>query len=78
MGNALEIGDALLTSPQVCKITFTCLTAVGKKLMAGSVETVKKVSLELGDNAPCINFDDADIDIAVKGTVKLKDEIHVD
>ncbi|XLR04642.1 hypothetical protein S83_070840, partial [Arachis hypogaea] len=52
----------------VCKITFTCLTAVGKKLMAGSVETVKKVSLELGDNAPCINFDDADIDIAVKGT----------
>ncbi|KAL1300097.1 hypothetical protein HN51_044782 [Arachis hypogaea] len=72
MGNAPEIGDALLASPQVRKITFTGSTAVGKKLMAGSAETVKKVSLELGGNAPCIIFDDADIDIAVKGTLAAK------
>ncbi|KAG5015866.1 hypothetical protein JHK85_022002 [Glycine max] len=68
MGNAPDIGDALLASPQVRKITFTGSTAVGKKLMAGSAETVKKVSLELGGNAPCIVFDDADLDVAVKGT----------
>ncbi|PNY12737.1 succinate-semialdehyde dehydrogenase mitochondrial-like, partial [Trifolium pratense] len=68
MGNAPDIGDALIASPQVRKITFTGSTAVGKKLMAGSAETVKKVSLELGGNAPCIVFDDADLDVAVKGT----------
>ncbi|XP_057453447.1 succinate-semialdehyde dehydrogenase, mitochondrial [Lotus japonicus] len=72
MGNAPDIGDAFLASPQVRKITFTGSTAVGKKLMAGSAETVKKVSLELGGNAPCIVFDDADLDIAVKGTLAAK------
>ncbi|WVZ01340.1 hypothetical protein V8G54_027409 [Vigna mungo] len=72
MGNAPEIGDSLLASPQVRKITFTGSTAVGKKLMAGSAETVKKVSLELGGNAPCIVFDDADLDVAVKGTLAAK------
>ncbi|RZB97204.1 Succinate-semialdehyde dehydrogenase, mitochondrial isoform B [Glycine soja] len=72
MGNAPDIGDALLASPQVRKITFTGSTAVGKKLMAGSAETVKKVSLELGGNAPCIVFDDADLDVAVKGTLAAK------
>lgn len=72
MGNASEIGDALLASPQVRKITFTGSTAVGKKLMAGAASTVKKVSLELGGNAPCIIFDDADLDVAVKGTVAAK------
>ncbi|XP_038690804.1 succinate-semialdehyde dehydrogenase, mitochondrial-like [Tripterygium wilfordii] len=72
MGNAPDIGDALLASSQVRKITFTGSTAVGKKLMAGSAETVKKVSLELGGNAPCIVFDDADIDVAVKGTLAAK------
>ncbi|AQK68785.1 Succinate semialdehyde dehydrogenase [Zea mays] len=71
MGNAPEIGDALLQSTQVRKITFTGSTAVGKKLMAESANTVKKVSLELGGNAPCIVFDDADIDVAVKGSVRL-------
>ncbi|CAL5402404.1 unnamed protein product [Camellia sinensis] len=68
MGNASEIGDALIASPQVRKITFTGSTAVGKKLMAGAAGTVKKVSLELGGNAPCIIFDDADLDVAIKGT----------
>ncbi|KAL8461817.1 hypothetical protein ACS0TY_032249 [Phlomoides rotata] len=72
MGNASEIGDALLASRQVRKITFTGSTAVGKKLMAGAAETVKKVSLELGGNAPCIIFDDADIDVALKGTLAAK------
>ncbi|KAG0492552.1 hypothetical protein HPP92_005950, partial [Vanilla planifolia] len=72
MGNASEIGDSLLESTQVRKLTFTGSTAVGKKLMAGSANTVKKVSLELGGNAPCIVFDDAEIDVAVKGTLAAK------
>ncbi|GMP64624.1 hypothetical protein CsSME_00025813 [Camellia sinensis var. sinensis] len=72
MGNASEIGDALIASPQVRKITFTGSTAVGKKLMAGAAGTVKKVSLELGGNAPCIIFDDADLDVAIKGTLATK------
>ncbi|KAK8950823.1 hypothetical protein KSP39_PZI003133 [Platanthera zijinensis] len=72
LGNASEIGDALLESTQVRKLTFTGSTAVGKKLMSGSANTVKKVSLELGGNAPCIVFDDADIDVAVKGTLAAK------
>lgn len=72
MGNASEIGDALLQSPQVRKITFTGSTAVGKHLMAGAAGTVKKVSLELGGNAPCIIFDDADLDVAVKGALATK------
>ncbi|AQK68786.1 Succinate semialdehyde dehydrogenase [Zea mays] len=76
MGNAPEIGDALLQSTQVRKITFTGSTAVGKKLMAESANTVKKVSLELGGNAPCIVFDDADIDVAVKGSMPVLPVSH--
>lgn len=72
MGNAPDIGNALLASPQVRKITFTGSTAVGKKLMAGAAGTVKKVSLELGGNAPCIIFDDADLEVAIKGTLATK------
>ncbi|XVE74251.1 hypothetical protein DITRI_Ditri12bG0002000 [Diplodiscus trichospermus] len=72
MGNAPDIGDSLLASPQVRKITFTGSTAVGKKLMAGAAGTVKRVSLELGGNAPCIVFDDADLDVAVKGALAAK------
>lgn len=72
MGKASDIGDALLSSAKIRKITFTGSTAVGKKLMAGSANTVKKVSLELGGNAPCIIFDDADLDVAVKGTLAAK------
>ncbi|KAG6759987.1 hypothetical protein POTOM_036486 [Populus tomentosa] len=69
MGKAPDIGDALLASHEVRKITFTGSTAVGKKLMAGAAGTVKRLSLELGGNAPCIVFDDADLDVAVKGSV---------
>ncbi|KAK4484951.1 hypothetical protein RD792_007556 [Penstemon davidsonii] len=72
MGSAIDIGDALVASPKVRKITFTGSTNVGKKLMAGSAKTVKKVSLELGGNAPCIIFDDADLDVALKGTLATK------
>ncbi|URE03061.1 Aldehyde dehydrogenase family [Musa troglodytarum] len=72
MGNPSDIGDTLLESTQVRKITFTGSTAVGKKLMAGSASTVKKISLELGGNAPCIVFDDADLDVAVKGSLAAK------
>ncbi|KAF9674487.1 hypothetical protein SADUNF_Sadunf10G0132300 [Salix dunnii] len=72
MGKASDIGDALLASPEVRKITFTGSTAVGKKLMAGAAGTVKRLSLELGGNAPCIVFDDADLDVAVKGSLAAK------
>ncbi|KAL9249905.1 Succinate-semialdehyde dehydrogenase, mitochondrial-like protein [Drosera capensis] len=72
MGNAAEIGEALMTSTKVRKITFTGSTAVGKKLMADAAGTVKKVSLELGGNAPCVVFNDADLDVAVKGTLAAK------
>ncbi|KAF6136637.1 hypothetical protein GIB67_016093, partial [Kingdonia uniflora] len=72
MGNASDIGDTLLENPKVRKITFTGSTAVGKKLMAGAAKTVKMVSLELGGNAPCIVFDDADLDVAVKGSLAAK------
>lgn len=72
MGDAPRIGDTLMESTDVRKITFTGSTAVGKKLMAAAAGTVKKVSLELGGNAPCIIFDDADVDVAVKGTLNSK------
>nr|GEU78806.1 succinate-semialdehyde dehydrogenase, mitochondrial-like [Tanacetum cinerariifolium] len=72
MGDAPSIGKSLLESPQVMKITFTGSTAIGKKLMAGAAETVKKVSLELGGNAPCIIFDDADLEVALKGSLATK------
>ncbi|XP_076954581.1 succinate-semialdehyde dehydrogenase, mitochondrial-like [Bidens hawaiensis] len=72
MGDAPKIGNALLESPQVRKITFTGSTAVGKKLMAGAAETVKKVSLELGGNAPFIIFDDADLEAALKASLATK------
>ncbi|KVI10235.1 succinate-semialdehyde dehydrogenase, mitochondrial [Cynara cardunculus var. scolymus] len=72
MGDAPTIGTSLMESPQVRKITFTGSTAVGKKLMAGAAETVKKVSLELGGNAPCIIFDDADLEVALKGSLATK------
>ncbi|KAG0590038.1 hypothetical protein M758_1G064200 [Ceratodon purpureus] len=72
MGDAVQIGNALLDSTEVRKITFTGSTAVGKVLMTGAGKTVKKVSLELGGNAPCIIFDDADLDIAVKGALAGK------
>ena len=53
--------------PEVRKISFTGSTAVGKALLRESAMTVKKVSMELGGNAPFIVFDDADVDAAVEG-----------
>lgn len=71
-GEAEEIGGELLRSPIVRKLSFTGSTPVGKKLMAGAADTVKKLSLELGGNAPFIVFEDADIDAAVLGAVASK------
>lgn len=59
----------MLESEAVRKIGFTGSTAVGKQLMAGAAQTVKKVSLELGGNGPYIIFDDADIELAATGVV---------
>ncbi|MCB1466233.1 MAG: NAD-dependent succinate-semialdehyde dehydrogenase, partial [Rhizobiaceae bacterium] len=71
-GSAGEIGDELCTNPLVKKLTFTGSTEVGKLLMAKCATTVKKVSMELGGNAPFIVFDDADLDRAVEGAMLAK------
>jgi succinate-semialdehyde dehydrogenase/glutarate-semialdehyde dehydrogenase len=71
-GSASEIGDEFCTNPLVKKITFTGSTEVGKILIAKAATTVKKVSMELGGNAPFIVFDDADIDRAVEGAIVAK------
>lgn len=72
-GNAAsEIGEELTSNPKVRKLTFTGSTAVGKKLMAQCADSIKKVSLELGGNAPFIVFDDADLDAAVAGALASK------
>jgi succinate-semialdehyde dehydrogenase / glutarate-semialdehyde dehydrogenase len=70
--DAAAIGGELTSSPTVRKLTFTGSTAVGKRLMAQCASTVKKVSLELGGNAPFIVFDDADLDAAVAGAMTSK------
>lgn len=67
-----EIGHEMTTNPKVRKIGFTGSTAVGKLLMQQASGTVKKVSLELGGNAPFIVFDDADLDKAVDGAIACK------
>lgn len=71
-GAASEIGAELTSNPLVRKISFTGSTAVGKQLMAQSSTTVKKVSLELGGNAPFIVFDDADLDKAAANSLGCK------
>ncbi len=71
-GSAREIGGELTSNPLVRKISFTGSTEVGKQLMAQAATTVKKLSLELGGNAPFIVFDDADIDAAVEGAIVSK------
>jgi succinate-semialdehyde dehydrogenase/glutarate-semialdehyde dehydrogenase len=71
-GSAGEIGDELCTNPLVKKITFTGSTEVGKMLIEKSASTVKKVSMELGGNAPFLVFADADIDRAVEGAMVAK------
>ncbi|WP_437608505.1 NAD-dependent succinate-semialdehyde dehydrogenase [Erwinia sp. V71] len=71
-GDTQAISDAIMASKQVRKISFTGSTQVGKLLMRNAADSVKKVSLELGGNAPYIVFDDADIDAAVNGAIANK------
>jgi len=71
-GSASAIGDEMTANPIVRKLTFTGSTEIGKQLMAQCAATVKKVSLELGGNAPFIVFDDADLDAAVDGAMASK------
>jgi succinate-semialdehyde dehydrogenase/glutarate-semialdehyde dehydrogenase len=71
-GSAEEIGRELTSNPDVRKLSFTGSTATGKLLMAQCAGTVKKISLELGGNAPFIVFDDADLDAAVDGAIASK------
>src|ERR1700724_1813793 len=71
-GSAAAIGAEMTSNPAVRKLTFTGSTEIGKKLMAQCAGTVKKISLELGGNAPFIVFDDADLDAAVQGAIASK------
>ena len=71
-GSASKIGAELTRSPVVRKLTFTGSTEVGRTLMRQSADTIKKLSLELGGNAPFIVFDDADLDAAVEGAMISK------
>jgi succinate-semialdehyde dehydrogenase / glutarate-semialdehyde dehydrogenase len=71
-GPSNEIGGELTSNPTVRKLTFTGSTEVGKLLMQQCAGTVNKTSMELGGNAPFIVFDDADIEMAVKGAIASK------
>ena len=71
-GSAREIGGELTSNPDVAKITFTGSTEVGKVLIRQCADTVKKVSMELGGNAPFLVFDDADLERAVDGAIAAK------
>lgn len=71
-GSSREIGGAIMSSPIVRKVTFTGSTEVGKTLIRQSADTVKKVSMELGGNAPFLVFDDADLDGAIEGAMIAK------
>ncbi|MCL1940223.1 MAG: NAD-dependent succinate-semialdehyde dehydrogenase [Desulfovibrionaceae bacterium] len=71
-GQASTIGDELCANALVKKISFTGSTAVGKQLLAACANTVKKISMELGGNAPMIICPDADLDLAVAGTLGCK------
>ncbi|MDV7498623.1 NAD-dependent succinate-semialdehyde dehydrogenase [Acinetobacter baumannii] len=71
-GDAVHIGDAIFESDVVRKFTFTGSTPVGKMLLERSAKTLKKVSLELGGNAPFIVFNDADLDAAIEGALIAK------
>ncbi|MBE9637235.1 NAD-dependent succinate-semialdehyde dehydrogenase [Salipiger mangrovisoli] len=71
-GSAREIGQVLTDSPVVRKLSFTGSTEVGRLLMAQCAGSIKKLSLELGGNAPFIVFDDADLDAAVEGAMAAK------
>ena len=71
-GDAQAIGAELTANPAVAKLSFTGSTATGRLLMAQCAPTIKKLSLELGGNAPFIVFDDADLDAAVAGAIASK------
>jgi succinate-semialdehyde dehydrogenase/glutarate-semialdehyde dehydrogenase len=71
-GDAPAIGGAMMARPELRKVTFTGSTNVGKLLIRQSADTVKKVSMELGGNAPFIVFDDADLDRAIDGVIESK------
>lgn len=71
-GAAAEIADELTANPAVRKISFTGSTEIGRELMAKCSHDIKKVSLELGGNAPFIVFEDADLDAAVEGAIASK------
>jgi len=71
-GSARKIGGAIMNDARVRKVTFTGSTEVGKELIRQSADTVKKVSMELGGNAPFLVFDDADVDAAVTGAMVSK------
>jgi succinate-semialdehyde dehydrogenase / glutarate-semialdehyde dehydrogenase len=71
-GDAVKIGQEMCASPTVRKVTFTGSTEVGRILMRQSADTIKKLSLELGGNAPFIVFDDADLDAAAEGALASK------
>ena len=70
--NTIEVGEELTVNPAVRKVSFTGSTPVGKLLMKQSSDTLKKLSFELGGNAPLIVFDDADLETAVAGAVSSK------
>ena len=71
-GSAGEVGGELTSNPIVRKLSFTGSTEIGRQLMAECAQDIKKVSLELGGNAPFIVFDDADLDAAVEGALISK------
>ncbi|MBA2932689.1 NAD-dependent succinate-semialdehyde dehydrogenase [Sphingomonas sp. CGMCC 1.13654] len=71
-GSAAAIGETWTASPVVRKLTFTGSTEIGAKLYEQSAPTIKKLSLELGGNAPFLVFDDADVDAAVAGAIASK------
>jgi succinate-semialdehyde dehydrogenase/glutarate-semialdehyde dehydrogenase len=71
-GSAAAIGAEMTSNPTVRKLTFTGSTEIGKKLMAQCAGTMKKLSMELGGNAPFMVFDDADLDAAVEGAIASK------
>lgn len=72
IGNASDVVGELMASEDVRKISFTGSTEVGKELIRQSADTVKRVSMELGGHAPFIVFEDADIELAIDGTVSSK------
>lgn len=71
-GDAIAIGNTIMQTPKIKKITFTGSTKTGKLLLKGAADTVKRVSMELGGNAPFIVFPDANLDDAINGAIASK------